>query len=52
MLFLLGRTLFWIGYHKSPYLRAFGFGLTFYPSVAVYIWFVLFIVFDLRIPLF
>jgi hypothetical protein len=33
-------------------LRAFGFGLTFYPSVAVYIWFVLFIVFDLRIPLF
>ena len=52
MLFLLGRILFWIGYHKNPYLRAFGFGLTFYPSVAVYIWFVLFIVFDLRIPLF
>ena len=52
LLFLLGRILFWIGYHKNPYLRAFGFGLTFYPTVAVYIWYVLFIVFGLRIPLF
>jgi uncharacterized MAPEG superfamily protein len=52
MLFLLGRILFWIGYHRNPYLRAFGFGLTFYPTVAVYIWYVLFIVFGLRIPLF
>ena len=30
----------------------FGFGLTFYPTVAVYIWYVLFIGFGLRIPLF
>jgi len=52
MLFLLGRVLFWIGYHKNPYLRAFGFGLTFYPSVAVYIWFVVLTAFGLRIPLF
>jgi uncharacterized MAPEG superfamily protein len=52
MLFLLGRILFWIGYHKNPYLRAFGFGLTFYPTVAIYIWYVVFTVFGLRIPLF
>ena len=52
MLFVIGRILFWIGYQSSPYLRAFGFGLTFYPTVAVYIWFVLFIVFGIRIPLF
>ena len=52
MLFMLGRILFWIGYYKNPYLRAFGFGLTFYPTVAVYIWFVLFILFGIRIPLF
>ena len=37
-LFLLGRILFWVGYHKNPYLRAFGFGLTFYPTCAVFIW--------------
>lgn len=52
MLFVLGRMLFWVGYHKNPYLRAFGFGLTFYPTVAVYIWYVLFMLFGLRIPLF
>jgi len=28
-LFVLGRILFWVGYHKHPYLRAFGFGITF-----------------------
>ena len=51
-LFLLGRLLFWIGYHENPYLRAFGFGLTFYPTVAIYIWYVLFMTTGLRIPLF
>jgi len=52
MLFVLGRILFWIGYHKSPHLRAFGFGITFYPTVAVYIWFTLLVLFGIRIPLF
>lgn len=52
VLFLLGRTLFWIGYHSHPYLRAFGFGVTFYPTVAIYIWFVLLSLFGIRIPLF
>ena len=45
-LFVLGRILFWVGYHKHPYLRAFGFGITFYPTVAIYIWFVLLILFS------
>lgn len=52
VLFVLGRILFWVGYHKHPYLRAFGFGITFYPTVAIYIWFVLLILFGIRIPLF
>ena len=51
-LFVLGRMLFWVGYHTSPHLRAFGFGLTFYPTVAVYIWYVLFMLLGIRIPLF
>jgi len=37
-LFAVGRAAFWIGYAVAPWARAFGFGLTFYPTVAVYIW--------------
>jgi uncharacterized membrane protein YecN with MAPEG domain len=50
-LFVLGRVLFWIGYHKNPYLRAFGFGITFYPTVVAFAWLMLMMVFGIRIPL-
>jgi len=40
-LFLLGRVLFWVGYHYNPFVRAFGFGITFYPTVAVFLWLIL-----------
>ena len=33
-LFAIGRLLFWIGYSRGAEARAFGFALTFYPSVA------------------
>lgn len=32
-LFAIGRLLFWIGYRHGARARAFGFALTFYPSV-------------------
>jgi len=51
MLFVMGRILFWIGYHRNPYLRAFGFGITFYPTVVAFAWLMLIMVFGIRIPL-
>ena len=48
-LFLMGRVLFWVGYHYNPYMRAFGFGITFYPTVAVYFWLILRMVFGITI---
>jgi hypothetical protein len=48
-LFVLGRVLFWVGYHYNPYVRAFGFGITFYPTVAVYLWLILRMVFGIEI---
>jgi hypothetical protein len=33
-LFCLGRLLFWLGYQGGAATRAFGFALTFYPSLA------------------
>jgi len=33
VLFSIGRALFWIGYRKGAAARAFGFALTFYPSL-------------------
>lgn len=51
VLFLIGRILFWVGYHKNPYLRAFGFGLTFYPTVVVFTWLIVRIVFGIYIPI-
>jgi uncharacterized membrane protein YecN with MAPEG domain len=32
-LFCFGRLIFWIGFRRGPVGRAFGFALTFYPSV-------------------
>ena len=37
-LFALGRATFWIGYLYAPWARAFGLGLTFYPTIAALIW--------------
>ncbi len=36
--FALARLFFWIGYHLSPLLRAFGFAASFYPTVLVSLW--------------
>ncbi|HAX89473.1 MAG TPA: hypothetical protein DCY91_25255 [Cyanobacteria bacterium UBA11370] len=34
-LFILGRIAFWIGYLKNPLYRAFGMGVTAYPTAIV-----------------
>jgi hypothetical protein len=38
ILFVIARALFWSGYLLAPWARALGFALTFYPTVAVFIW--------------
>jgi hypothetical protein len=37
-LFAAGRITFWIGYLLAPWARAFGLGLTFYPTAAALVW--------------
>ena len=36
--FLVARIAFLVGYHRAPTARAFGFGATFYPTVAFLIY--------------
>ena len=36
--FAIARVAFWMGYHLSPPLRAFGFAATFYPTVLATLW--------------
>ncbi len=36
--FAVARLAFWIGYHISPPLRAFGFAATFYPTIIALVW--------------
>lgn len=36
--FGVARLAFWIGYHRSPPARAFGFAATFYPTVLAMLW--------------
>lgn len=33
--FIIARICFWVGYHRMPISRAFGFAATFYPTVVV-----------------
>lgn len=37
-LFAAGRAAFWLGYLYAPWARAFGLGLTFYPTAASLVW--------------
>jgi len=50
-LFMVGRIIFWVGYHRDKFTRALGFGITFYPIVGAYIWIMIRIIFDTHIPL-
>lgn len=50
-LFFIGRVLYWWGYHHNTYVRAFGFGLTFYPTVIVYAWLALIMLTGLYFPI-
>ena len=50
-LFIVGRLIFWVGYHRDKFTRALGFGITFYPIVGAYLWILIRIVFDVHIPL-
>lgn len=34
----VARLVFWVGYHISPPLRAFGFAASFYPTLLVAVW--------------
>ncbi|MEM7073848.1 MAG: MAPEG family protein [Pseudomonadota bacterium] len=36
--FAVARLAFWVGYHRAPPLRAFGFAATFYPTVVAGLW--------------
>lgn len=36
--FAIARVAFWVGYHISPPLRAFGFAATFYPTLIALGW--------------
>lgn len=38
VLFGFGRIAFWIGYLIAPWARAFGFALTFYPTVVAFVY--------------
>lgn len=36
--FAVARLAFWLGYHRAPRARAFGFAASFYPTVLVGLW--------------
>jgi len=36
--FFIARLCFWVGYHRAPWMRAYGFSLGFYGSVSMYIY--------------